>query len=64
MLCNSYMSSREGVADGKAPQTGQPGGGAFTGTTEFVSKVYFTLIFSHLLSSGFGFRYLGLGCLI
>ena len=58
------MSSREGVADGKAPQTEQPGGGAYTGTTKFVSKGYFTHIFSHLLSLGFGFRYLGLGCLI
>ena len=62
--CNFYMSSREDVADGKAPQTEQPGGEAFTGTTDFVFKVYFTRIFSHSLSSGFGIRYLGLGCLI
>ena len=49
MLCTSYIPSRKGVADGSAPQTEQPGGGAFTGTTKFVSSVYFTRIFSHIL---------------
>ena len=49
MPCNSYMSSREDVADGKAPQTEQPGGEAFTGTTKFVSKYILPVIFSFIV---------------